>query len=210
MDTLARREGYKINDTDIAAVPWVRRTSAAPACVTVSLVEQHSSAPCTPEISFGCNDKGNVWTKMCRGRFRCQNNESFLCGYPPGRTSYECSCATGNLDVPTVKCEQRAKGPTRRRVVVVLVDAIHRPLFETKYPLSMKFGQQDHEVFHFKHHHATGGRALHRGWRAVEASPGPLPVPQEALVPLRRRRAEAQEEHVPRGVRRTPVKTRVE
>ena len=91
MDTLARREGYKINDTDIAAVPWVRRTSAAPECITVSLVEQHSSAPCTPEISFGCNAKGNVWTKMCRGRFRCQNNESFLCGYPPGRTSYECS-----------------------------------------------------------------------------------------------------------------------
>ena len=26
MDTLARREGYKINDTDITAVPWVRRT----------------------------------------------------------------------------------------------------------------------------------------------------------------------------------------
>ena len=60
MDTLARREGYKINDTDIAAVPWVRRTSAAPACATVSLVEQHSSAPCTPEISFGCNAKGRL------------------------------------------------------------------------------------------------------------------------------------------------------
>ena len=60
MDTLARREGYKINDTDIAAVPWVRRTSAAPACTTVSLVEQHSSAPCMPEISFGCNAKGTT------------------------------------------------------------------------------------------------------------------------------------------------------
>ena len=90
MDTLARREGYKINDTDITAVPW----------------------------------------------------------------------STGNLDVPTVKCEQRAKGTTRRRVVVVLVDAIHRPLFETKYPLSMKFGQQDHTVLRFKHHHTHGYNSL--------------------------------------------------
>ena len=58
--------------------------------------------------------------------------------------------------------------------------------------------------------HASGGRALHWGRRTVAASPGPLLVPQEALVPLRGRRAEVQEELVPRGARRTLVKDLVE
>jgi len=44
----------------------------------------------------------------------------------------------------------------RRRVVVLLIDAISRPLLETKYPLLMKFSPQNHTVFQFKRHHTLG------------------------------------------------------
>mmetsp|Transcript_6792 Transcript_6792/g.21771 ORF Transcript_6792/g.21771 Transcript_6792/m.21771 type:complete len:524 (-) Transcript_6792:195-1766(-) len=69
---------------------------------SVSLVEQHSIAKCTRRITFGCDAKGNVWVNGCRGRFRCRGGESFLCGYPPGRSSYECSCSSGGLSNETV------------------------------------------------------------------------------------------------------------
>ncbi len=81
-------ESYRMNDTDIASLPWVQRK------------------------------KNNI------------------------------------LNVPKVKCEH--KGIVHRRVVVVLVDAISRSLFESKYPRSMNFGQQHHDVFAFKNHHTMG------------------------------------------------------
>lgn len=90
MDSLSRRYFYRINNTDIASVPWVH------------------------------GDNSSIY------------------------------------NVPTVKCDPHAKGDMRHRVVVVLVDAIHRPLFETKYPRTMSFGRQSHEVFNFKHHHTQG------------------------------------------------------
>ena len=40
--------------------------------------------------------------RNCRGRFRCGGGESFLCGYPPGRSSYKCSCSSGSLGNETV------------------------------------------------------------------------------------------------------------
>ena len=73
------------------------------------------------------------------------------------------------LNVPTVKCKHHAEGHSHRRVIVLLIDAIHRPLFEMKYPLLMNFSRQDHEVFHFRHHHTHGPnsppnkRALYAG-----------------------------------------------
>ena len=60
------------------------------------------------------------------------------------------------LNVPTVTCKHHAGGHPRRRVVVLLIDAITRPLVETKYPLLMNFSRQDHMAFHFKNHHTHG------------------------------------------------------
>eukprot|EP00729_Bicosta_minor_P015717 gene15717-26501_t len=57
------------------------------------------------------------------------------------------------LNVPTVECKHHAD---HRRVVVLLIDAIHRPLFEKKYPLVMNFSRLYHDVFHFNHHHTHG------------------------------------------------------
>ena len=57
------------------------------------------------------------------------------------------------LNVPTVECKHHAD---HRRVVVLLIDAIHRPLFEKKYPLVMNFSRRYHDVFHFNHHHTHG------------------------------------------------------
>jgi glycerol-3-phosphate cytidylyltransferase len=60
------------------------------------------------------------------------------------------------LNVPTVNCKHHAGGHPRRRVIVLLIDAISRPLVETKYPLLMNFSRQDHKAFHFKNHHTVG------------------------------------------------------
>jgi len=86
--------------------------------------------------------------------------------------------SSGVLNVPKVKCEQRAEGHLRRRVVVVLVDAIHRPLFEAKYPHTIKFGRRHHDVFEFKHQHTHGfnsgpnKRALFAGFSNTGANSG--------------------------------------
>ena len=59
----------------------------------VDLVGQHSKQPCLRGVSFGCTGSQSIWTRACRGEFRCGiNNPSFPCGYPPGRSSYDCSC----------------------------------------------------------------------------------------------------------------------
>ena len=57
------------------------------------------------------------------------------------------------LNVPTVNCKQFVGGHPRRRVVMLLIGAISRPLVEAKYPLLMNFSRQDHRAFHFKNHH---------------------------------------------------------
>jgi glycerol-3-phosphate cytidylyltransferase len=60
------------------------------------------------------------------------------------------------LNVPTVNCKQFVGGHPRRRVVMLLIGAISRPLVEAKYPLLMNFSRQDHRAFHFKNHHTLG------------------------------------------------------
>ena len=60
------------------------------------------------------------------------------------------------LNVPKVSCKHHAGDHLRRRVVVLLIDAISRPLVEAKYPLLMNFSRQDHKAFHFKNHHTHG------------------------------------------------------
>lgn len=60
------------------------------------------------------------------------------------------------LNVPKVNCKNHTRGHLRRRVVVLLIDAISRPLVEAKYPLLMNFSRQDHKAFHFKNHHTLG------------------------------------------------------
>ena len=59
----------------------------------VSLVNQTSSAPCVHGRSFGCSDDQRFWVSRCRGTFRCSGHSVVPCGYPPGETSYNCSCA---------------------------------------------------------------------------------------------------------------------
>ena len=65
----------------------------------VELIEQYSRSACQRDVSFGCVGDQAVWTRACRGLFRCSGrlpgaNESraFACGFPPGRERYACSC----------------------------------------------------------------------------------------------------------------------
>ena len=56
------------------------------------LVRQVSFAPCELGRSFGCDPvSGSMWTRNCRGNFRCGSN-TVHCGYPPGFPAYNCSC----------------------------------------------------------------------------------------------------------------------
>ena len=61
----------------------------------VQLVRQSSFAACRPGVSFGCHDgsRRQIWTRNCRGTFRCDGGSKFTCGFPPGAASYNCSCA---------------------------------------------------------------------------------------------------------------------
>ena len=86
--------------------PFVPLAAAASTC-EATLVAQHSKKPCLAGISFGCSeDSRSIWTKNCRGEFRCgAEAPSFFCGYPPGQDSYRCSCDSHGKDTP------RGSGP---------------------------------------------------------------------------------------------------
>jgi len=67
--------------------------SLAWSCTSVYLIEQESHAKCLPGTSFGCEGYGNMYTRKCRGKFRCgDSNPIIKCGYPAGLERYICSC----------------------------------------------------------------------------------------------------------------------
>ena len=80
---------------------------------SITLAEQSSYAPCILGRSFGCTNAAerspSVWVRGCRGRFLlrgCSGKDetSIWCGYPPGASSYNCSCAgrsTAKFGMPT-------------------------------------------------------------------------------------------------------------
>jgi hypothetical protein len=49
------------------------RLAAGTTECAVSLLEQHSRAPCTLGVSFGCypGEPTRMWTRNCRGKFHC-------------------------------------------------------------------------------------------------------------------------------------------
>lgn len=62
----------------------------------VTLVSQHSNAPCIAGKGYGCVDGTNVWVHKCRGFFQCSGGTVpsliFACGFPPGKPTYRCRC----------------------------------------------------------------------------------------------------------------------
>ena len=70
-------------------------------CV-VDLVKQHSRAPCTKEISYGCRPGGTavMWVdKGCRGTFLLLGGHdptptNITCGIPGGRVGNPLNCST--------------------------------------------------------------------------------------------------------------------
>ena len=70
------------------------RPSATPSPSSCALIVQDSRATCTLGVSFGCDAASQtMWVQNCRGRFQClERHHHTLCGYPPGRPFYNCSC----------------------------------------------------------------------------------------------------------------------
>ena len=90
---------------NVAVVLGIVPIAAAASTCEATLVAQHSKKPCRPGISFGCSeDSRSIWTKNCRGEFRCgAESPSFFCGYPPGQDSYRCSCDGHYLRKPALR-----------------------------------------------------------------------------------------------------------
>ncbi|EOD09884.1 hypothetical protein EMIHUDRAFT_248625 [Emiliania huxleyi CCMP1516] len=78
-------------ETDLPRPPDER----SHAC-NVTLVSQHSHAPCIAGKGYGCVDATNVWVRNCRGFFQCDGGKLpsliFACGFPPGKPTYRCRC----------------------------------------------------------------------------------------------------------------------
>lgn len=99
-------------------------TSSPPRCQP-SLVEQHSLARCTAGVSFGyasqlaCsglrqNAKHRaLWVRNCRGMFRCGNGPIVECGFPPGRSAYNCSCAGSDSQLYRWPCPNETRPRSR-------------------------------------------------------------------------------------------------
>ena len=68
-------------------------------CTIPLLMQQTSVAKCVHGKSFGCTPNGTgIWVIGCRGAFRCDNNVTFDCGYPPGLEAYTCSCTRAGYE----------------------------------------------------------------------------------------------------------------
>ena len=87
--------------------PFVPIAVAASTC-EATLVAQHSRSRASLAYpSVAARIAGSIWTKNCRGEFRCgAEAPSFFCGYPPGQDSYRCSC-----DYSHGKDTPRGSGP---------------------------------------------------------------------------------------------------
>lgn len=90
---------------EAAALASAAMAAAASAAVAdpntcrAQLVMQTSAAKCQLGVSFGCHDATlfngsrvrKLWVRNCRGIFTC-DHVVVQCGYPPGSSSYSCSC----------------------------------------------------------------------------------------------------------------------
>ena len=80
-----------------------------PVHTPVSLVHQHSQAPCRAGRSFGLvagSERRVMWVRNCRGLFRCRHGPILECGFPPGAPAYNCSCDGSDSDLYRWPCER--------------------------------------------------------------------------------------------------------
>ena len=72
MDDSAILCGYPPGPANFTCNCGAVRPATGTECA-VSLLEQHSRAPCTSGVSFGCypGEPTRMWTRNCRGKFHC-------------------------------------------------------------------------------------------------------------------------------------------
>ncbi len=73
MDESAILCGYPPGPANFTCTCGAVRPATGTECA-VSLLEQHSRAPCTLGVSFGYypGEPTRMWTRNCRGKFHCE------------------------------------------------------------------------------------------------------------------------------------------
>ena len=114
---------------------------------SISIAEQSSYAPCILGRSFGCTNAAaaerspSVWVRGCRGRFLlrgCSGKDEtgIWCGYPPGASSYNCSCAGRSTAswprAPHLRSRRADRTPPAKTETVANAESLAALLFSSK------------------------------------------------------------------------------